>query len=83
MNNLINKAQNAFVGGRQILVASFIANELFFWISKLDNIRGYRLHSEEEGKGNFVQVRHRKTCDRINWKFLFGVLQPTEDGLQA
>ena len=63
MNRLVNKAQNAFVEGRQILDASLIANEM--------------IDSMVKGKerGVLCKLDIEKAYDQINWKFLISVLQ--------
>ena len=63
MSSLVNKAQNAFVGGRQILVASLIANEVIDSMVKKNE------------RGILCKLDIEKAYDNINWKFLFGVLQ--------
>ena len=63
MNNLVNEAHNAFVGGRQTFDASLIANEII-----------YSMVTKKE-KGILSKLDIEKTYDRINWKFLCPVLQ--------
>ena len=63
MNSLVNEAQNAFVRGRQILDAYLIANKV---IDSMVN---------KKEKGILCKLDIEKAYDRINWKFLFGVLQ--------
>ena len=63
MSRLVNKAQNAFVGGRQMLDASLIANEV--------------IDSMVKGKerGVLCKLDIEKAYDQINWKFLISVLK--------
>ena len=65
MDRLVDEAQNAFVRGRQILDASLIANEVIDSMVK------------KKEKGILCKLDIEKVYDRINWKFLFGVLQKT------
>ena len=62
MSSFKNKAQNAFVGGRQILDASLIANEVIDSMVK------------KKERGILCKLDIEKAYDNINWKFLFGVL---------
>ena len=63
MNQLVNKAQNAFVEGRQILDASLIANEV--------------IDSMVKGKerGVLCKLDIEKAYDQINLKLLISVLK--------
>ena len=62
MTGLVNKAQNDFVGGRQIMDAYLIANEVIdSMLKKKENELLCKLDIE-------------KAYDRIKWKFLLGVL---------
>ena len=63
MTELVNKAQNAYVGGRQIMDASLIANEVIDSMLK------------KKEKGLLCKLDIEKAYDRINWKFLLRVLQ--------
>ena len=63
MTKLVNKAQNAFVGGRQIMDASLIANEVIDSMLK------------KKEKGLLCKLDIEKAHDCINWKFLLGVFQ--------
>ena len=63
MGSLVNKAQNAFVGGRQILDASLIANEVIDSMLK------------KKEKGISCKLDIEKVYDPIKWNFLFRVLQ--------
>ena len=63
MMELVNKAQNAYIGGRQIMDASLIANEVIDSMLK------------KKEKGLLCKLDIEKAYDRINWKFLLGVLQ--------
>ena len=63
MCNLVNKAQNAFVGGRQILDALLIANEVIDSMMK------------KKEKGILCKLDIVKAYDQINWNFLFSILQ--------
>ena len=63
MNRLVNKAQNAFVEGRQILDASLISNEVIDSMVK-KNERGIICNMDIE-----------KAYDILNWNFLFEVLR--------
>ena len=65
---LVNKAQNAFVGGRQILNASLIANEV------IDSV----LRKKE--RGVLFKLDIEKAYDHINWNFLLRVLKKTGFG---
>ena len=62
MNKLVNLAQNAFVGGRQILDASLIANEVIDSMLK------------KKEKGVLYKPYIKKAYDQINWSFLTAVL---------
>ena len=59
MNRLVNKAQNAFVAGRQILDASLIANEVIDSMAK------------KKERGVICKLDIENVYDRLNWKFLF------------
>ena len=63
MSRLVNKAQNAFVEGRQIMDASLIANEV--------------IDSMVKGKerGILCKLNIEKAYDKINWKFLVSILK--------
>ena len=63
MNSLVNEAQNPFLGGGKILDASLIANEVIDSMVK------------KKEKGILCKLDIENEYDRINWKFLFGVLQ--------
>ena len=63
MSGLVNKARNAFVGGKQILDASLIANEV------IDSMR------KRKEKGILCKLDIEKAYDHINWSFLLRVLQ--------
>ena len=63
MSSLLNKAQNAFVGGRQILEASLIANEV------IDD------PMVKKETGILCKLDIEKAYDSIYWKFFFRVLQ--------
>ena len=63
MNRLVNKAQNAFVEGRQILDASLIANEVIDPMTR------------RKEKGILCKLDIEKTYDKLNWKFLLTVLR--------
>ena len=62
MSKLVNKAQHAFVEGRQILDAPLIGNEV------VDSL----LRRKE--KGVLCKLDVEKAYDQINWKFLLTVL---------
>lgn len=63
MGKIISESQNAFVGNRQILDASFIANEAV----------DARLKSGVPGL--FCKLDIKKACDHINWDFLMYMLE--------
>ena len=63
MIQLVNKAQNAFVGGRQILDASLIANEVINSMMR------------RKEKGIPCKLDVEKAYDKLNWKFLLTVLR--------
>ena len=63
MSRLVNKAQNAFVEGRQILDASLIANEV------IDSM------TRRKEKGILCKFDVEKAYDKLNWKFLLMVLR--------
>ena len=62
MSQLVNKAKNAFVEGRQILDASLIANEIIDSMTK------------KKVTGMLCKLHIEKAYDQISWKFLFAVL---------
>ena len=63
MSRLVNKAQNAFVGDKQILDASLIDNEV--------------IDSMVKGKerGVLCKLDIEKAYDLINWKLLISILK--------
>ena len=63
MSRLVNKAQNAFVEGRQILDASLIASEA------IDSM------TRRKEKGILCKLDVEKAYDKLNWKFLLTVLR--------
>ena len=63
MSKLVNKAQNDFVEGRQILDASLIANEV------IDSM------TRRKEKGILCKLDVEKAYDKLNWKFLLTVLR--------
>ena len=63
MSRLVNKAQNAFVEGRQILDASLVANEV------IDSM------TRRKEKGILCKLDIEKAYDKLNWKFLLTVLK--------
>ena len=63
MSCLVNKAQIAFVEGRQILDTSLIANEIIDSMVK------------EKETGILCKPDIEKSYDQISWNFLFTVLQ--------
>ena len=58
----MNKAQNAFVGGRQILDVSLVAIEVVDSMVK-------------EEKGILCKLDIEKAHDQLNWSFLLWVLK--------
>ena len=67
---LVNKAQIAFIEGRQILDASLIANEIIDSMIK------------EKEKGILCKLDIEKAYDQISWNFLFTVLQQMGFGIK-
>ena len=67
---LVNKAQIAFVEGRQILDASLIANEIIDSMVK------------EKETGILCKLDIEKVYDQISWNFLFTVLQQMGFGIK-
>ena len=63
MGKLVNKAQNAFVGGTQILDDPLIANEIIDSTLK------------KKEKWVMCKLDMEKAYDRINWNFLTKILQ--------
>ena len=63
MNGLINKAQNAFVEGRQIIDASLLANEI------IDSMMKWK------EKGILCKLDIENAYDQINWNCIIKVLQ--------
>ena len=63
MYSVVKKAQNAFVGGRHILDASLIANEVIDTMVK------------KKERGILCKLDIEKAYDWINWNFLLDVLQ--------
>ena len=63
VSKLVNKAQHAFVEGRQIIDAPLIANEV------VDSLLG------RKEKWVLCKLDIEKAYDQINWKFLLTVLQ--------
>ena len=63
MSRLVNKAQNAFVEGRQILDASLIANEV------IDSM------TRRKEKGILYKLDVEKAYDKLNWQLLLTVLR--------
>ena len=70
MNCLVNKAQIAFVEGRQILDASLIANEIIDSMVK------------EKETDILCKLDIEKAYDQISWNFLFTVLQQMGFGIK-
>ena len=62
MDRVVNKAQNAFVEGKQILDTSLIANEV------IDSM-------VRKEKGILCKHDVEKAYDKLNWKFLLLVLK--------
>lgn len=60
---LINKDQNAFVGGKQILYASLIAN------------KGTNSMLQKKEKGVLCKLDIEKAYNHLNWNCPFGVMQ--------
>ena len=67
MGKLVNKAQHAFVEGRQILGASLITNEV------IDSL----MRKKERG---ILCKLDKKAYDKISWNFIISVLQKTGFG---
>ena len=63
MSWLVNKDQNAFVEGRQILDSSLIVNEVI----------DYMVKAKE--RGILCKLDIEKASDQINWKLLISVLK--------
>ena len=63
MHKLINKAQNAFVEGRQIMDASLMANEVIDTMLK------------RKEKGVLCKLDIEKAYDQINWNCILKVMQ--------
>ena len=63
MGQLVNKAQNAFVRGRQILDGPLIANEII------------DLALKEKAKWVLCKLDIKKAYNYINWNFLTKILQ--------
>ena len=63
MSWLVNKAQNVFVEGRQILDASLIENEA------IDSM------TMRKEKGILCKLDVEKAYDKLNWKFLLTALR--------
>ena len=63
VSKLVNKAQHAFVEGRQIIDAPLIANEV------VDSLLG------RKEKWVLCKLDIEKAYDQINWKFLLTALQ--------
>ena len=63
MHKLINKAQNAFVEGRQIMDASLMANEVIDTILK------------RKEKGVLCKLDIKKAYNQINWNYILKVMQ--------
>ena len=63
MRSVVNKAQNIFVEGKQILDASLIANKV------IDSM------VRRKEKGIFCKLDVEKAYDKLNWKFLLVVLR--------
>ena len=63
MGKLVNKAQNAFVGGRQILDGPLIANEIIDSMLK------------KKEKWVLCKLDIEKAYGHINWNFLTKILQ--------
>ena len=62
MSKLVNKAQNVFVEGRQILDASLIANEV------IDSIL------RKKDTGVLYKLDIEKAYDQVDWNFLVMVM---------
>ena len=67
---VVNKAQNAFVEGRQILDASLLANEIIDSMVK------------EKETGILCKLDIEKAYNHISWNFLFTVLQQMGFGIK-
>ena len=63
MGNVVNKAQNTFMEGKQILDASLIANEVIYSMVRRNE------------KGILCKLDVEKAYDKLNWKFLLMVLR--------
>ena len=68
VSKLVNKAQHAFVEGRQIIDAPLIANEV------VDSLLG------RKEKWVLCKLDIEKAYDQINWKFLLTALQKMDFG---
>ena len=68
MCQLVNKTQNDFVEGRQILDASLIANEIIDSMMK------------KKEKGMLCKLDVEKAYEQINWKFFFAVSEEMDFG---
>ena len=63
MSRLVNKAQNAFVEGREIVDASLIANKVINSMVR------------KKEKGVLCKLDVEKAYDKLNWKFPLSVLK--------
>ena len=63
MGQLVNKTQNAFVEGKQILDTSLIANEAINSMTR------------RKEKGNLCKLDVEKAYNKLNWKFLLTILR--------
>lgn len=68
MNKLVNKAQNVFVEGRQILDAFLIANQI---IDSIDKIKDSNI---------LCKLDIEKSYDHLNWNFILKVLEKMRFG---